>query len=91
MKAICFDLGDTLINMEKNILIENLNYSEVGNLLELLKALADHHNKTSLHFSGFYPLKSFEQAISEMSKKIKDEYAIVDVIRVNGQIIAFSQ
>ncbi|MDR2941683.1 MAG: GNAT family N-acetyltransferase [Treponema sp.] len=77
--------------MKKNILIENLNYSEVGNLMVLLKTLAEHHNKTSLHFSGFYPLKSFEQAISEMSQKIKDGYAMVDVIRVDGQIIAFSQ
>jgi hypothetical protein len=59
--------------------------------LKLLKALVDHHNKTSLYFSSFYPLKSFGQVISEMFQKIKDGYATVDIFRVDGKIIAFSQ
>jgi len=78
--------------MEKdNIIVENLDYTEIGKIMHLLTALADHHNKTSLYFRGFYPLKPFEEIISEISKKVKDGYSIVDVIQENGQIIAFSQ
>jgi len=78
--------------MEKdNIIIKNLNYTEIGKIMHLLIALADHHNKTSVNFIGFYPLKPFEKIISEISQKIKDGYSTVDIIQENGQIIAFSQ
>lgn len=78
--------------MEKdNIKIENLDYTEIGKIMYLLTALADHHNKTSIYFSGFYPLKPFEEIISEISQKVKDGYSTADVIQENGQIIAFSQ
>jgi ribosomal protein S18 acetylase RimI-like enzyme len=74
-----------------NIIIENLNYAEIGNIMPLLLALADHHNKTSVYFGGFYPLKPFEKTIYEISQKVKDGYSTVDVVKENSQIIAFSQ
>jgi ribosomal protein S18 acetylase RimI-like enzyme len=78
--------------MEKDdIIIENLEYTEIGNIMHLLSALADHHNKISVYFSGFYPLKPFEKVISEISQKAKDGYSTVDAVKENGQIIAFSQ
>ena len=61
--------------MEKDdIIIENLEYTEIGNIMHLLSALADHHNKISVYFSGFYPLKPFEKVISEISQKVKDGF-----------------
>ena len=76
---------------QENILIEQLNYNDIGKIMHLLTALADHHNKTSLNFNGLYPLKPFEKIISEISQKVKDGYSKVDVIIENGRIIAFCQ
>ena len=76
---------------QDNIVIEQLTYNDIGKIMYLLIVLADHHNKTSLNFNGLYPLKPFEKIISEISQKVKDGYSTVDVIKENGQIIAFCQ
>jgi ribosomal protein S18 acetylase RimI-like enzyme len=76
---------------QNNIVIEQLNYNDIGNIIYVLSSLADHHNKTSKYFSGFYPLKPFDKTISEISQKVKDGYSTVDVIKKNSEIIAFSQ
>jgi ribosomal protein S18 acetylase RimI-like enzyme len=76
---------------QDNIIIEQLNYTEIGKIMPILFSLADHHNKVSKYFSGNYPLKTFEKIISEISEKIKNKYSIVDIIKINDKIIGFSQ
>jgi len=76
---------------QDNIVIKKINYNDIGKIMHLLIALADHHNKTSKYFSGFYPLKPFDKIISEISQKVKNRNSTVDVIMKNSQIIAFSQ
>lgn len=78
---------------KENITIKKLSYSEIANIIPLLEYLAEHHNKVSANFSGIgmYPLKSFEDTISEISQNIKNGKSIVDVIKNNNEIIGFSQ
>jgi len=76
---------------QNNIVIEQLNQDNIGNILYILNSLADHHNKTSKYFSGIYPTKSFEQIISEISQEVKNGISIVDCIKIDDQIIGFSQ
>ena len=76
---------------QNNIVIEKLNHDNIGDIIYILNSLADHHNKTSKYFSGIYPTKSFEQIISEISQEVKNEISIVDCIKIDDQIIGFSQ
>jgi len=76
---------------QDNIVIEQLNYIDIGNIMHVLNSLAEHHNKTSKYFSGIYPTKSFEQIILEISQKVKNGLSIVDIIKINDRIIGFSQ
>ena len=76
---------------QNNIVIEQLNHNNIGNIIYILSSLADHHNKTSKYFGGIYPTKSFEQIISEISQEVKNGISIVDCIKIDDQIIGFSQ
>ena len=76
---------------QNNIIIEQLSSNNIGNIIHILKSLADHHNKSSKYFGGIFPSKPFEQIISEISEKVEKGISIVDTIKINDQIIGFSQ
>ena len=84
-------MGEEITMDQDNFVIEQLNYIDIGKVISVLNSLADHHNKTSEYFSGVFPTKSFEQIISEISQKVKNGLSIVETIKINNQIIGFSQ
>ena len=76
---------------KNNFIIEQLNSNNIGNIMHILNSLADHHNKSSKYFGGIFPTKPFEQIISEISEKVEKGFSVVDTIKINDQIIGFSQ
>ena len=74
----------------ENITIEKLNSSNVDELYNLLQELAEHHNNVSKYFKGKFPSKPLDEKIAEIKEKVINNVSLVDVIRLDNNIIAFS-
>jgi len=74
----------------ENIVIEKLNASNIDELQNLFLELVDHHNSVSKHFNGKFPSKPLNEKIAEIKEKVINGVSIIDVIRLNNNIVAFS-
>ena len=69
--------------------IRTIEANEVYKLTDCLSALAEHHNTVSLHFSGTYPSRPYEQTIEMFSAALKNGSSQIAVIEEHGSIVGF--
>ena len=61
-------------------MIREINSEETGKLYECLEALAEHHNKVSVHFKGCYPQTPSGQRIKQFEKELEEGKSHIAVI-----------
>ncbi len=70
-------------------MIREIKPEETGKLYECLEALAEHHNKVSVHFKGCYPQKPSMQKIKQFESELEEGRSHIAVIEKDGNIIGF--
>ena len=69
--------------------LRTITASEVERLELLYRELARHHNEVSLHFGGDFPAVPIEQQLHECAEDLSKGKAVVAVIEVRGEPVAF--
>ena len=70
-------------------MIREIHSEETGKLYECLEALAEHHNKVSVHFKGCYPLIPSEQKIKQFEHELKQGRSRIAVAENADKVIGF--
>lgn len=71
-------------------MIREINSEETGKLYECLEALAEHHNKVSVHFKGCYPQTPSGQRIKQFGNELEEGKSHIAVIENDsGNVIGF--
>ena len=71
-------------------MIREINSEETGKLYECLEALAEHHNKVSVHFKGRYPQTPSGQRIKQFENELEEGKSHIAVIENDsGNVIGF--
>lgn len=70
-------------------MIREIISKETGKLYNCLEALAEHHNKVSVHFKGQYPRTSSEQKITEFEKELEAGRSYIAVAENDTEVIGF--
>ena len=63
--------------------------NEVWKLENCLLALAEHHNKVSVNFKGFYPKTPVEQTIKQFSSNLDNGKSHIAVVENDNAVIGF--
>ena len=69
--------------------MREIGAAETGKLRECLIALAEHHNKVSVHFKGCYPKAPVEQTIKKFAADIDSGKSAIAVIEDGENVIGF--
>ena len=69
--------------------MREIGAAETGKLRECLLALAEHHNKVSVHFKGCYPKAPVEQTLKNFSADLESGKSAIAVIEDNDSVIGF--
>lgn len=69
--------------------LRTITASEVERLELLYRELARHHNEVSLHFGGNFPAVPIEKQLRECAEDLSKGKAVVAVIEVRGEPVAF--
>ena len=70
-------------------MIREINSDEAGKLYECLEALAEHHNKVSVHFKGCYPKTPSKQRIKQFENELKEGNSRIAVVENGSNILGF--
>ena len=70
-------------------MIREINSAEAGKLYECLEALAEHHNKVSIHFKGHYPRTTTKERIKQFENELEDGRSRIAVVENSSSIIGF--
>ena len=70
-------------------MIREINSEETGKLYECLEALAEHHNKVSVHFKGCYPKTPSRQRIKQFENELKEGKSRIAVVENDSNILGF--
>ena len=70
-------------------MIREITSKETGKLYNCLEALAEHHNKVSVHFKEQYPRTSSEQKITEFEKELEAGRSYIAVAENDTEVIGF--
>ena len=71
------------------MMIREIGPEEACRLYDCLEALAEHHNRVSVHFQGLYPKTSSERKIREFEKDMEEGRSFIAVTEDQGQITGF--
>ena len=70
-------------------MMREITSKETEKLYNCLEALAEHHNKVSVHFKGQYPLTSSEQKITEFEKELEEGRSYIAVAENGTEVVGF--
>ena len=70
-------------------MIREINPEEAGKLCECLEALAEHHNKVSIHFKGRYPRTTTKEKIKQFENELEEGKSRIAVVENGSNIIGF--
>ena len=70
-------------------MIREINPEEAWKLYECLEALAEHHNKVSIHFKGCYPLTPSMQKIKQFESELEKGQSRIAVAENGSNILGF--
>ena len=70
-------------------MIREINSEETGKLYECLEALAEHHNKVSVHFKGRYPVAPSGEKIIQFQSELEEGKSRIAVIENASHLIGF--
>ncbi len=70
-------------------MIKEIHSEETGKLYECLEALAEHHNKVSVHFKGSYPKTPSEERIKQFESKLEEGKSRIAVIENGNDFVGF--
>ena len=70
-------------------MIREIHPEETGKLYECLEALAEHHNKVSVHFKGHYPIIPSEEKIKQFESELKEGRSRIAVIESGSLFVGF--
>ena len=91
LKKAFFEKGQNLKELQKKeaIKIREITSKEAGKLYNCLEALAEHHNKVSVHFKGQYPQTASEQKTIEFGKELEEGKSYIAVAENDTEVIGF--
>ncbi len=69
--------------------IQEINKTQVKNLLECLTALSEYHNEVSTNFKGDYPSRSYEDTLSLFSENLERDMSRIAVVKSAEKVIGF--
>ena len=70
-------------------MIREIHSEETGKLYECLEALAEHHNKVSVHFKGSYPKTPSEERIKQFESELEEGKSRIAVIENGNDFVGF--
>ena len=70
-------------------MIREIKSGETGKLYECLEALAEHHNKVSVHFKGCYPQTPSGKRIRQFESELEEDKSRIAVVENDSKIIGF--
>ena len=70
-------------------MIREIHSAEAGKLYECLEALAEHHNKVSIHFKGRYPRTTTKEKMKQFETELEEGKSRIAVVENNSHIIGF--
>ena len=68
-------------------MIREIKSGETGKLYECLEALAEHHNKVSVHFKGCYPQTPSGKRIKQFESELEEDKSRIAVVENDSKII----
>lgn len=69
--------------------IRELTAAEVPALSGCLQALADHHDRVSVHFPGSYPSHPYEVTLTSFAQALAQGTSRIAVAEAEGEIVGF--
>jgi len=69
--------------------MREISAGEACKLYECLEALAEHHNRVSVHFSGHYPVTPSGERIRQFEKELEAGTARIAVAESGDKVIGF--
>lgn len=70
-------------------MIREIHSEETGKLYECLEALAENHNKVSVHFKGRYPQTPSLEKTRQFKSELEEGRSRIAVIENSGNIVGF--
>ena len=70
-------------------MIREIHSEETGKLYECLEALAEHHNRVSVHFKGRYPQTPSREKIKQFESELEEGKSRIAVIENDSSIVGF--
>lgn len=70
-------------------MIREIHSEETGKLYECLEALAEHHNKVSVHFKGCYPQTPSGKRIKQFERELEEGKSRIAVAENDSHIVGF--
>lgn len=70
-------------------MIREIHSEETGKLYECLEALAEHHNKVSVHFKGCYPQTPSGKRIKQFESELEEGKSRIAVAENDSHIVGF--
>lgn len=69
--------------------IRTIEDNEVYKLTDCLAALTEHHNRVSLHFSGAYPSRPYEQTLELFSAALQEGRSQIAILEEQNRVVGF--
>ena len=69
--------------------MREIGSEEVPKLRDCLEELAQHHNRVSINFKGYYPKQPFEETLMRFSSDIDAGHSSIAVIEAKDRVVGF--